>query len=412
MSFKQFLYRIPQTAVRASMPLVQLPDPPVLSGAGMVRRFPEVIAATGVNRVLIVCGPTVFKSGLMREFLAAMDHNGLEVVIFSKTEPNPTFENVYDAAEMYQTEFCDGIVGFGGGSAIDCAKAVGAKLSSTDRPLEKMRGVLKLMHRLPPLFAIPTTAGSGSEATMVAVVTNESTREKIEIIDPKLCPIGVVLDPKLTVTMPASLTAATGMDALTHAIESYIGRLDTEYVREHALDASRVIIDSLVDTTRDGDNLRLRARMQKAAFAAGQAFNRGSVGYVHSFAHAIGALYDLPHGYLCAIILPYILEFSKPEATEKLAELAYNAELGGADLTDDELAEALIMKIRAMNAAMGIPEHIAELQLEDISLLTERILAEANPFYPVPRIMDHDECVDLLGKLLPEEAPTVYGKNQ
>lgn len=407
MTLPKIVYRLPQYTARAALPLVKIPEPPTLKGAGMVTRFPEVMATTGIRRVLVVCGPTVYASGMLSPFLTALETNGITPVIFHGVDPNPTFKNVYDAIEMYQSHFCDSIVAFGGGSAIDCAKITAAKITN-DKPIEKMAGLFRLAHRLPPFFAVPTTAGSGSEASIAAVVTNEAQHEKLKIADAKLCPLAVVLDPTLTRSMPANVTAYAGMDALAHAVEAYIGLFDTPYVREKALEASRRILAALPTAFDNPDDLEARLTMQEAAMDAGKAFTRAMVGYVHAIAHAVGGLYNLPHGLACAAILPRVLAFSKPAVPEKLAELAYNAELGGPELSDEELGDALIAKIEAMNRHFGIPETLDALRVEDIPDIARRALAEANPAYPVPRIMDYNDCVELLGTLLPEDETPRY----
>lgn len=404
MNFKNILYRIPHYSARMSMPLVQIPEPPVLSGKGMIRRFPEVMAVTGVEKVLIVAGKTVSSSGIMDSFLKALEEYSIDYIVFDGAAPDPTFHNVYDALEMYLENHCDGIVGFGGGSSIDCAKITAAKVTN-DKPIEKMEGLFKLNHRLPPFFAIPTTSGSGSEASIGAVITNAETHTKFVIADTRLSPIATVLDPELTVSMPPSLTAGTGMDALTHALEAYLGLYDTNVVREKSLSSSAAILANLEAAYDDGSDLKLRQKMMDAAFDAGAAFTRGMVGNVHAISHALGGFYGLPHGRTNAIVLPHVLDFylENPIATRKMAELAYNADLGTAAQTDDELARALIEKIRSMNTHMAIPTVVEELDIADIPDLARRVLAEANPSYPVPRIMDYNQCVELFGRLLPEE---------
>lgn len=407
MTLPKIVYRLPQYTARVALPLMKFPEPPTLKGAGMVTRFPEVMATTGIRQVLVVCGPTVYASGMLSPFLDALEANGIVPVVFHGVSPNPTFKNVYAAIEMYQSHFCDSVVAFGGGSAIDCAKITAAKITN-DKPIERMAGLFRLAHRLPPFFAVPTTAGSGSEASIAAVVTNEERHKKLKMADAKLCPLAVVLDPELTRSMSADVTAYAGMDALTHAVEAYIGLFDTPYVREKSLDASRRILAALPKAFDDPDDLDARLTMQEAAMDAGKAFTRAMVGYVHAIAHAVGGLYNLSHGLACAAILPRVLAFSKPAATQKLAELAYNAELGGPECSDEELADALIAEIEAMNRRFGIPRTLDALRVEDIPELARLTLAEANPVYPVPRIMDYNDCIELLGKLLPEDKTPRY----
>lgn len=404
MNIKSIAYRIPQYSLRVAMPLLKIPEPPVLLGQGMLLRFPEVIATTGVKKALIVAGPKVSKLGMIEPFIEALETEGIDAIVFDGADPDPSFDNVYAALEMYLENHCDCIVGFGGGSSIDCAKITAAKVTN-DKPIEKMAGLLHLNHRLPPFFAIPTTSGSGSEASIAAVITNTENHQKVPISDPRLCPLATVLDPNLTVGLPAGITATTGMDALTHAIEAYIGLFDTAYVKEKALSSSRTIFANLEAVYDNGHSVALRQKMMEAALEAGMAFTRAMVGYVHALSHAIGGRYGISHGLANAVILPLVLDYYKstPSATGKMAELAYNADLGSADLNDTELSEKLIAKIRSMNAHMGIPTVIDALKIEDIPDLARQALAEANPAYPVPKIMDYNDCVELLGHLLPEE---------
>jgi alcohol dehydrogenase class IV len=340
--------------------------------------------------------------GLLDSFLCALETNGIESVIFDKVQPNPTFENIEDGLAMYYSSNCDGVIAFGGGSSIDCGKIIAAKVTNR-KSIEKMRGLFKLTRKLPPFFAVPTTSGTGSEATICAVITDVHNHEKFAINDPKLVPLATVLDPELTLDLPPSLTATTGMDALTHAIEAYIGKYDTPFVKENALSATESIINHLEDCYHNGQDIDLRSTMAQASFDGGLAFTRGYVGYVHAIAHAMGGYYSVPHGLATAIVLPYILEFYGQSAEKKLAELAFYSGLGEAMFDDEILSKLLIKKIKSMNTNMGIPKTIYALKAADIPELAKRILREANPTYPVPRIMHYKECCDILKMLCPDE---------
>lgn len=396
-------YRSSQLVMKQVAQVLKLPIPPVLQGPGMVRRFPEIIKLSEVTKVLVVTDKPLYAMGLLDSFLCALETNGIDAVVFDKVQPNPTFENVEDGLAMYYSTNCNGVVAFGGGSPIDCAKIIAAKVTNR-KSIEKMRGLYKLTRKLPPFFAIPTTSGTGSEATICAVITDVKNHEKFAINDPKLVPMATVLDPELTVGLPPSLTAATGMDALTHAVEAYIGYYDTAFVKEKALNTTEIIINNLEDCYHTGQDLDLRLKMAQASFDGGLAFTRAYVGYVHAFAHAMGGFYGVPHGLANAIILPTILDFSRNAAEKKLAELAFYSGLGEAMNDDETLANLFIEKIKAMNANMGIPTTIYALKAHDIPELAKRILKEANPTYPVPRIMHYQECCDLLQQLCPEMA--------
>jgi len=311
-------YRTSQLVMKEALKVLKLPIPPVLKGSGMVRRFPEIIKLTGVTKILVVTDRPLLSLGLLDPFLCALETAGIEPVIFDKVQPNPTFENVEDGLALYQKSHCDGVVAFGGGSPIDCGKIIAAKVTN-QKSIPKMRGLFKLTHKLPPFFAVPTTSGTGSEATICGVITDVKNHEKFAINDPKLVPLATVLDPDLTLGLPPALTATTGMDALTHAVEAYIGKYDTPFVKEKALSATDVIINSLEACYQNGQDKDLRLNLAQASFDAGLAFTRAYVGYVHAIAHAMGGYYGVPHGLANAIVLPYVLEFSREAAEEKLA---------------------------------------------------------------------------------------------
>lgn len=399
MKFHDIAYRTNHLITRTALGSIKIPEPPALIGQGMVRRFPEVMMTTGVSNVLIISGKHLVDAGVLDDFLDGLLAQGINFSLFTDRGPDPTLEEIAAALSQYYHDGCDSIVGFGGGSALDCAKITAAKVTN-DIPIERMKGLFKLRHKLPPFFAIPTTAGSGSEASIAAVITNAQTHDKFSIADTKLIPLATVLDAELTLALSPQLTAEGGMDALTHAIEAYIGWYDTPYVKEKATAAVKTILEDLEAAYDDGHNMELRQSLLVASHNAGLAFTRAYIGYTHAIAHALGGAYGLPHGQLCATVLPHVLHFSKEKASAKLAELAYTAGLGDASLSDSELAELLIDKIRQMNIHMGIPRTIDALKVEDVPDLARHILAEANPTYPVPRIMNYNQCVEILGKLL------------
>lgn len=399
MRAKDILYRSSQLAVRSVLPAVKIPEPPVLAGPGLLRRFPEIIATCEVEKVLIITGHASYKSSHFDDFTLALKAQGIDYALFNGTDSNPTLENVTDALAAYFHHGCQGIVAYGGGSIIDCAKITAAKVKN-DRPIERMRGMFKLKHKLPPFFAIPTTAGSGSEASIAAVITNTETQDKFAICDPKLVPTAVLLDGALTLSLPPDLTAQTGMDALTHAVEAFIGNYDTPYVKEKAILALKSILDNLEALYDDGTDLEARQKMLVASMDAGMAFTRAYVGYCHAIAHSLGGRYGISHGLANAVVLPHVLDYSKDAASAKLAELAFYTGLGDASLSDEELTQLFIQKIREMNAHMGIPTTLPQLMVEDIPELARHALKEANPTYPVPKIMHYNDCVEIFGKLL------------
>lgn len=400
LSITKTYYRSYQAVMRAVIKVANIREPELVSGAGSLERLPGILKGAGIERILVVASRSMMKSGCLEAFFKGLEAEGIASSVYDRVQPNPSIDNIEDCLRAYRENRSGAIVAIGGGSPIDCAKVVAARVACPGRPIRALRGYLKVRGKLPPLYAVPTTAGSGSEATIAAVVTDSATHEKYAITDFKLVPGCSVLDPRLTVGLPADTTAATGMDALTHAVEAYIGRDGTPFTDAKAKDAVKLIFANLEIAYREGSNLKARSAMLLASNEAGAAFTRAFVGYVHAVAHSLGGLYGVAHGLANAIALPYVLEYYGESAEARLADLAIAVGLDKTEEPGTDLAAAFIHRIRAMNAAMGIPESVKELQEKDIPLLVKRILREANPAYPVPRIMDADDCAALLGRLI------------
>ena len=258
-----------------------------------------------------------------------------------------------------------------------------------------MKGNLKVLKKLPPLFAVPTTAGTGSEATLAAVISNSETHEKYPINDTSLIPHYAVLDPVLTKGLPKHITSTTGIDALTHAVEAYIGKSNTAETEKMAKDAVKLIFGNLKEAYDNGDNLEARKNMQLAAFYAGIAFTRAYVGYVHAVAHTLGGMYSVPHGLANSVILPYVLEYYGEAAHKRLAELADLVGITSDGDTDAAKADKFIKAIKDMNESMQIPNKIKGIKDEDIPIMVKRALKEANPLYPVPKFMGAEEITEI-----------------
>jgi len=278
---------------------------------------------------------------------------------------------------------------------------VGARVAHPHKTIPQMKGLLKLTHKLPPLFVIPTTAGTGSETTLAAVITNSQTHEKYAINDPHLIPKFAVLDPVLTIKLPKHITSTTGVDALTHAVEAYIGQSNTRHTKAMAIDAIKLIYANLKKAYDNGEDLSARSNMQKAAYEAGVAFTRAYVGYVHAIAHTLGGFYQVPHGLANAVILPYVLEKFGKSAQPKLAQLADLVHVANADDSIAVKAEKFITSIRALNTSLGIPAKLSGIiKEEDLPLMVKRAQAEGNPLYPVPRIMDSTEMLEIFRMIM------------
>ena len=373
-------------------------EPQLLTGPGAVKKLPALIKEKGLNKVLIVTDKGLTGLGLPNGLYEELTKTGIGYVVYDGVQPNPSIDNIEEARQMYVDNGCEGIIAFGGGSPMDCAKLAAARVVKPDQPVVKMRGVMKIMKKLPPFFAVPTTAGTGSGTTLSAVVSNPKTHEKNACNDPVLRPKYAVLDPELTVGLPPHITSTTGMDALTHAVEAYIGKSNVNSTRNYAEKATALIFANLETAYNDGKNIEARNNMLLASFYAGMAFTRAYVGYVHAIAHNLGGQYGIPHGLANAVILPVVLEAFGSAIYPQLAKLADIAGVTGQ--SEEEKAKNFIAEIYAMNERMNIPKGFAQIKEEDIPVIVERALKEGNPLYPVPVIWDKEEMTALVKSLM------------
>lgn len=373
-------------------------EPQLLTGPGAVKKLPALIKEKGLSKVLVVTDKGLTGLGLPNGLFEELEKAGIGYVVYDGVQPNPSIDNIEEARQMYVDNGCQGIIAFGGGSPMDCAKLAGARVVKPNQPVVKMRGVMKIMKKLPPFFAVPTTAGTGSETTLAAVVSNPQTHEKNACNDPVLRPKYAVLDPELTVGLPPHITSTTGMDALTHAVEAYIGKSNVASTRNYAEKATALIFANLETAYNDGKNIEARNNMLLASFYAGMAFTRAYVGYVHAIAHNLGGQYGIPHGLANAVILPVVLEAFGSAIYPQLASLADIAGIAGQ--TQEEKAKNFIAEIYAMNERMNIPKGFAQIKEEDIPIIVERALKEGNPLYPVPVIWDVPEMTALVKSLM------------
>ena len=395
----EIFYRAYQTAYKGAMTFLNWDEPYLLKGEGAVKKLPALVKSKGINNVLIVTDKGLMSLGLLNGMLEQMDKNEVKYVIYDGVQPNPTIDNIEEARRIYLKNGCQGIIAFGGGSPMDCAKAAGARVTNPNKSVVSMRGQLKIVHKLPPFFAVPTTAGTGSEVTLAAVVSNPETHEKNAINDPKLRPKYAVLDPELTLGLPPHITSTTGMDALTHAVEAYIGRSNVAATEKYAEDATKLIFENLEKVYENGKDVEARENMLVASYWAGMAFTRAYVGYVHAIAHNLGGLDGTPHVLANAVILPYVLEYFGESAYPRLAKLADVAGITEAGMSVADKAKLFIKRIKEMNANMNIPEHFEFIEDKDIPTLVQRALKEANPLYPVPKIMDEKDCREVILKI-------------
>ncbi len=388
---------------KIALPFLPYRKPKVI---GSVKALPDIILKKKCSKVLIITDSGIRKLGLTRRLEKALDAAGIPCIIYDKTVANPTTVNVAEAVKLYLGNGCDCIIGFGGGSSMDCAKAVGARIAKPKQSLAKMKGILKVRRKLPLLMAVPTTAGTGSETTLAAVITDAQTRYKYAINDFPLIPRYAVLDPKVTLSLPPFITATTGMDALTHAVEAYIGNSTTYGTRKDALLAVKLIFENIDTAYEDGSNVEARRNMLHASFYAGCAFTKSYVGYVHAIAHSLGGEYNVPHGLANAVILPMLLEAYGEKIHKKLARLAIAAGLADEDTPCSEAAGQFIRAVKDMKKRLGIGVHIPEIQETDIPKLAHYADKEANPLYPVPVLMDAAKLESFYRILMTETGET------
>ena len=282
---------------------------------------------------------------------------------------------------------------------MDCAKAAGARIVKPKQSIRQMKGLLKVHKKLPLLIAVPTTAGTGSETTLAAVITDSEKRHKYPINDFSLIPRYAVLDYHETTGLPRQITATTGMDALTHAVEAYIGGSTTKETRQMAEEAVHLVYQYLKAAYDDGQDKEARSGMLKAAYCAGVAFTKSYVGYVHAVAHSLGGQYGTPHGLANAVTLPIVLKIYGPACEKKLARLAKNAGVVDRKMKDQEAALRFVDWIVQMNDSMEIPRHLPEICEEDIPVMARHADQEANPLYPVPMLMNRRELEEIYYKV-------------
>jgi len=389
------LCRIIQFFAKLSFYFLNYRDPEVINGENSILKIPELIKEDKLNKPLIVTDGGLFKLGLVNELLKKLDEEKIPYALFSDVVSNPTCENVLNGYDVYVKNGCDCLIAIGGGSPMDTAKTIGAKASRPKKDIRKFLGLFPVRKAIPTLYAVPTTAGTGSESTIAAVITDERNNHKIPIVDPALMPKRAILDPSLTVGLPAFITATTGMDALCHAVEAYTNHTYcTKYENELCKKAVKLIYDNILVAYHNGNNLEVRSDMQLAALYAGRAFTRGSVGYVHAIGHTFSGLYHISHGEAMAVILPKVLKKYGLSAEKRLAELADEVGIKGND--NHEKSEAFISWIENTNKEMGIRNCFDEIRDADIKQICDWAIKEANPLYPCPQVWKYNDFVNMI----------------
>lgn len=382
--FKKIYCRTFQSVFRVAMPFLPYREPEILNNLNEIAPLLEKL---GISSVLLITSPTVRKSAGVLCLVKSLEVANITCTIYDSTCPNPTVQNVESARELYMRENCKALIAFGGGSSMDCAKAVGARIAYPNKTVNQMKGLLKIRKKIPALIAIPTTAGTGSEVTITSVITNSEIKHKYTMNSFPLIPAYAVLDPVVTLTLPPSLTASTGMDSLTHAVEAYIGGSTTKETRAYAREAVKIIFENLETAYIDGKNVTARRNMLRASYIAGIAFSKSYVGYIHAVAHTLGGQYNIPHGLANAVLMPIVLDEYGESAYQQLYELAVAAGISTEKDDVTESAKRFIQAIRDLNTRMNIPNGFTNIEEKDIPMMAEHADAEANPLYPVPKLM-------------------------
>jgi alcohol dehydrogenase class IV len=394
--YKRWFYRT-KLALIGQMLNKPQPKPVTFVGPGSSAQLSKAIAQFGIRKLLVVTDKPLRELGVLDQALAALATHGVSTQIYDGVLPDPTAQVVNDGLAMLEQHACEAVLAFGGGSSIDCAKVI-ALAAANASAAEDCVGANKCKMPALPFFAIPTTAGTGSEATCIAVISDNETHDKSAVIDPSMIPRAAALDPGVMLGLPAHITAATGMDALTHAIESYIGTFGNEETDFYGLASAKLVFKYLPSACSDGANLEAREAMSLASYYGGLAITQALVGYVHAISHNLGARYGIPHGLGNAMVLPHVLELLKEDAASKMAGLAVHAGIGSSGEPESVLAQKLVDRVWELNREVGIPETTDLIKAEDIEELVDVALAEGSG-YPTPRFFDREECRAVLQRL-------------
>jgi len=386
-------------------PFVPIPTPLLLVGPGSAARLGHAIGDFGHKKLLLVTDAVITRLGLMAPLTDALGACGTPYAVFDEVTPDAPIPVIERGLQEFLSEGCDAIVAFGGGSVMDAAKVIALAAANHKAPRD-LAGYFRGRHGPAPIYAVPTTAGTGSEVTVAAIISDPEKGKKYMVADTRIVPDMAALDPTLMVGLPPAVTAATGMDALTHAVEAFISGWATPYTDRMALAAAGMIWQHLPRAFDNGGDLVAREKMALASTYAGLAFTRANVGNVHAIAHQVGGKYHVPHGLANAILLPPVLRYCLPECTPRLARLAER--VGLRSRSDKALAAKFVDAVQALNDRLEIPRKLAALHEDDIAALAKAACWEADTNYPVPRQMSQKDCEGLLRAVLPvtvEAAP-------
>ena len=383
--FEKTFCRTYQFGFKAAIPILPYHEPKVYNS---ITNITEILNKENKTCALIVSDQGIRQSGIIDILTKILNEAKIKYAVYDKTQANPTIYNIEEGLKIYNQNKCDSLIAIGGGSSMDCAKAIGARVAYPKKSIEQMKGLMHVLKKIPTLITIPTTAGTGSEVTVTAVITDPDKKHKYTLNNFTFIPYYAILDPKLTITLPPSLTATTGMDALTHAVEAYIGRSTTKETRTLAKEATKLVFENILTAYQDGLNINARANMLLAAYKAGIAFSKSYVGYIHAIAHSLGGQYNIPHGLANAVLMPYVLEGYGKSIYKKLHQLAICAGISTKEESSKIAAEKFIAAIKNLNKKMNIPTNFDIIEEKDIPQMARYAAKEANPLYPVPKLMN------------------------
>ena len=394
------LYKLLVFSSRILLRLIPIPNPILFTGKNSSLDLCDAIAHRGHRHVLLVTDQTLIDLKLADKILLRLTENNINCTVYNEVLPDPTSYQIENGSVVAKHNNCDAIIGFGGGSSLDAAKAIAACVTNLTTS-KQLAGLFKIKKIPLPLYLIPTTAGTGSEATFASVISDDETHAKSFLMDPKLVPIMAALDGQLMLNLPSNITAATGMDALTHAIEAYISTNANKTTNELALSAIRLILNNLETAVTNNGDFQVRQNMAMASYYAGAAFTRAGVGYVHAISHNIGAAYGTPHGVANAMILPRVLEYSFTDIVNRLATIARTCHLINHEVSDVEAARTFIQQVETMLSIFDIPYYLNDLQKDHIPKLAKAALREAHLTpYAVPKYMTQNDCENMLRSML------------
>lgn len=394
-----FFYKFMMLMMGVLLKIFPQPKPTIYCGPDSSLQLCGNMIQFGYKHILIVTDTMLHEMGLLDAVKAKFEAAGVRATIYDGVEPNPTFAQVHAGLKLAKENNCDAILTFGGGSSIDAAKVISIAATNTKTP-EQLVGYFKAKNPGLPLFAVPTTAGTGSEVSLAAVISDPVTHEKGVVAEPKTVPVAAALDPSIMLGLPAPITAATGIDALTHAVEAYISTLATDETDAYAIASVKMIFENLKEAYNNGSNIEARESMALASCYAALAFNKALLGYVHGIAHQFGGLYNTPHGLANAIVLPHVLEYYRDASADRLADLALAVGVGKASESNSVLAQKFVDGVRQLNVDLAIPSTLDAIKVADIPAIAKAALKESHYNYPVPKYMNQAQCEALVGKMV------------